>query len=393
MDGSLVERTRPQAPRPKAQIPRHNAQASRWRLVVGLWSLVFTLAACGGDGAAVQPTASGAAQAPTAASEPTAAATSPAAAPTAGPTPIPTPGPDEYANPVIDQDFPDPDALKVGDAYYAYATGSGGTNLQSARSSDLIDWQPLGDPMPALPKWANPGYTWAPDVSLAPDGKTFVMYFVARDAASDKQCIGAATSEKPEGPFGSPADKPIICQADIGGSIDPASFVDEDGTRYVLWKNDGNCCGFPTYLYIQKTSPDGLALEGEPTQLIKNDQAWEGSLIEAPTLWKQGGKYYLFYSANSYAGADYAVGYATAGQALGPYQKAAGPFLKTSSTRGPVLGPGGQDITLAPDGKTVMLYHTWEPSVSYRSMSIDELTWSGDTPELQAAYRLPEPKP
>ena len=378
------------AEHPPLQAPSPRPRASRLRLVVGLWSLVFALAGCGGSQTAAQPTA---AQAPTPASAPTAATAKPTAAPTAGPTAIPTPGPNEYANPVIDQDFPDPDALKAGDTYYAYATGSGGTNLQSAKSSDLIAWQPLGDPLPALPKWANPGYTWAPDVSPAADGKTFVMYFVARDAASDKQCIGAATSEKPEGPFSSSADKPIICQADVGGSIDPASFVDEDGTRYVLWKNDGNCCGFPTYLYIQKTSPDGLTLEGEPTQLIRNDQPWEGPLIEAPTLWKHGGKYYLFYSANSYAGVDYAVGYATADKALGPYQKVRGPFLKTSSTRGPVLGPGGQDITLAPDGSTVMLYHTWEPSVSYRSMNVDELTWNGDTPEVQAAYRVPEPKP
>jgi hypothetical protein len=32
--------------------------------------------------------------------------------------------------------------------------------------------------------------------------------------------------------------------------------------------------------------------------LLTVDQRWEGNLVEAPTLWWQNGKYYLFYSAN-----------------------------------------------------------------------------------------------
>jgi beta-xylosidase len=202
-----------------------------------------------------------------------------------------------------------------------------------------------------------------------------------------------ATSEKPEGPFKSSATKPLICQPDQGGSIDPSSFADADGKRYVLWKNDGNCCGLDTWLYIQPVSADGLQLEAKPTQLIKEDQAWEGNLIEAPMLWKHADKYYLFYSANNYAGSDYAVGYAVADTVLGPYRKANGPFLKTTTDKGPVLGPGGEDIVVAPSGETWMLYHSWDPSVSYRNLNIDKLTWEGDMPKLAPAYKVPEPAP
>jgi beta-xylosidase len=337
------------------------------------------LAACGGSQQAAQPTPAPAAAAP---------------APTTGRTPIPTPGPNEFVNPVIDLNFPDPDVLKVGDTYYAYATETGSVTIQTAHSSDLVKWEMLGNALIVLPPWVKPGFDWAPDVSQTVDGKMFVMYFTARDAASDKQCIGAATSDKPEGPFQFAGDVPLICQIDQGGSIDPAAFVDEDSSRYVLWKNDGNCCGMDTYIYTQKVSPDGLTLEGAPTKLIKNDQIWEGRVVEAPTLWKHGGKYYLFYSANDYAGADYAIGYAVADKIMGPYAKPSKqPLLATDMKNGAAIGPGGQDVVLDKDGETWLVYHSWDPTATYRRMMLDELMWDGDTPVVKLPDKRPQPAP
>jgi beta-xylosidase len=287
------------------------------------------------------------------AAEPTAAATAPA--PTrAGPTPQPTPGPDQFVNPVFDRNFPDPDVLKVGDTYYAYATESDGMTVQTAKSTDLVSWELVGNAMIVLPGWVKPGFNWAPEVTTWDGGETFVMYFTARDAASEKQCIGVATSEAPEGMFQPAGDQPLICQVDLGGDIDASSFADDDGSRYLLWKNDGNCCCQPAYIFIQKVSANGLTLEGEPTQLIRNDQPWEGAVIEAPTLWKQEGKYYLFYSANSYSGVDYAIGYAVADAATGPYTKPARePLLATDMKTGAAIGPGGQDVVVDKDGEWI----------------------------------------
>lgn len=314
------------------------------------------------------------------------------------PSGTPTLAANQFVNPVINLDFADPDVLKVGSTYYAYATNSGPTNIQMARSTDLVHWEILHGALPALPLWAKAqaGLTWAPDVSTGADAKTFVMYFVSRDEKSDKQCIGAATSSSPEGPFrstGTANDKPLICQSELGGSIDPASFQDSDGSRYVLWKNDGNCCIMDTYLYIQKVSADGLTLQGEPARLIKNDEAWEGNLVEAPTLWKHGSKYYLFYSANAYNTDRYAVGYAVADSILGPYHKADHPILATDMKNGGAFGPGGQDIVTDKDGNTWMVYHSWDPTVTYRDMQIDPLKWEGDTPVVQGPNRTPETIP
>ena len=297
-----------------------------------------------------------------------------------------------YVNPVIDRNFPDPSLLKVGSVYYAYATNSG-ENMLCARSADLVHWTALPDAMPRLPDWAKPNRTWAPQVLALTPGKRYIAYFAAWDAATNKQAIGAAASSNPAGPFSSPPSaQPLIAQADEGGAIDPSSFTDTDGRRYLVWKNDGNSQGQATWLWLQPLAADGLHLVGTPAKLIKEDQAWEGSLIEAPTLWKHGGKYYLFYSANDYASCNYAVGYAVSNSLRGPYVKPrTTPWLSSAPD---VCGPGGEDIVTAPDGSTWMAYHTWAKGPrSYRSMSLDRLRWDGDVPVLAGPSRSPVPAP
>lgn len=59
-------------------------------------------------------------------------------------------------------------------------------------------------------------------------------------------------------------------------------------------------------------SKSWVQLAGEPQIVISNDQPWEGPVVEAPFLWQQHGKYYLFYSGNGYVTPEYAVGYAVA---------------------------------------------------------------------------------
>jgi beta-xylosidase len=110
-------------------------------------------------------------------------------------------------------------------------------------------------------------------------------------------------------------------------------------------------------------------------------------VVEAPEIVKHDGRYYLFYSANSYVNGAYATGYAVAGSLLGTYAKpaaAAGPWL---ATRGALIGPGGASFTVGPDGNTWMFYHSWENGLAYRSMSAEPLTWIGGAPVLRGMSR------
>ncbi|RZS87050.1 carbohydrate-binding protein with CBM35 doain [Motilibacter rhizosphaerae] len=298
--------------------------------------------------------------------------------------------------PVIDSNVPDPDVLLVDGVYHAYATNDHGQNIQHQTSTDLRHWTPQPDALPQLGAWTGPcsfapgGATdscvWAPDVQQVPGG--FAMYYTARDAASQKQCIGVATASTPAGPFTPVGDQPLVCPTqtnppDLGGAIDAATYR-EGGQLWLLWKADGNCCSKPATIYVQPLSADGTTLTGPGTELIHNDQPWEGAVVEGPTLVKHGGTYYLFYSANDFYGGNYRTGWATATSITGPYTKR-GELMTSDRFQGDVRGPGGQDVVTRPDGSTVIIFHGWDPTFTYRAMYTSPLTWSADgTPVVQA---------
>jgi len=276
--------------------------------------------------------------------------------------------------PVLDRDFPDPDVLLVDGLYYAYATNDATSNVQVATSPDLTSWTTLPDAMPELPPWVDPGDTWAPEVTqLGPT--SFVLYFTAHDAAADAQCIGVAAADDPAGPFVAVGDGMLVCPTADGGAIDASTFEDRDGTRMLLYKNDGNCCGLDTWISMVLLSADGLSLAGEPVRLIQQDQAWEGDLVEAPTMVVRDDRYVLFYSANRYFGPDYAIGYATADSLAGPWSKSGEPWLTSDMTEYDIIGPGGQDVV----GDSMVL-HGWDSYLTYRALYTIPLTWADGLP-------------
>jgi len=309
-------------------------------------------------------------------------------------------GEGELQNPIISANFPDPFILEVDDTYYAYSTNSNSRNVPYATSNDLVNWEIRRDALPALPRWValNSPNVWAPEVIEV--GDQFLLFYTARDRASNRQCIGLATSEAPQGPFRDRSEAPFICQTNQGGSIDASPFRDDDGTLYLLWKNDGNCCMTATYLYGQQLSPDGTALVGEPVQLARNDEPWEGAIIEAPTLWLHNDQYYLFYSGNLYAGEAYAVGYAVCETPLGPCADAEeNPILSSSMESRPlVVGPGHQTIVLDDAGETWLVYHVWQVTnggalTTTRQVWMDRLIWDDNRPIVQGPTRDAQPGP
>jgi arabinan endo-1,5-alpha-L-arabinosidase len=295
----------------------------------------------------------------------------------AEPASAPSPSSPDVTAPVIDEDFPDPDITAVDDGWLAFATGTTGLNIRVASSRDLDDWQvERRDALPVLPAWASTGRTWAPDVSTRADG-TWVMYVTALHTDSGRQCIGVATSATADGTFTPADDEPLVCPVDEGGAIDASTFTDVDGGKYLLWKTDGNCCGLDTWIEIARLSDDGLALASEPTRLLRQDQEWEGDLVEAPTLVRNDDTYVLLYSANSYGGDAYAIGEAQSSALLGPYTKRPDPILTTPRSGGSLRGPGGQDVIRTDDGD-VLTFHAWDELYTYRALHRLPLDWDGD---------------
>jgi beta-xylosidase len=311
------------------------------------------------------------------------------AAPESTPTPAAT-----YQNPVYNRDFPDPFVLRVDEDYYAYATNVGNVNVPTLHSTDLVNWRLVGNALPILARWAasEQQLTWAPGVLQRED--SFILYYTARFIKGGRQCISLAVSDRPEGPYKDDSTEPFICQLDLGGSIDPHPFVDDDGRVYLYWKNDGNCCGKPVGLWVQELSDDGLTLVGEPVELIRRDQLWEHPLIENPAMWKEDGQYYLLYSGNWWASHEYAVGYALCETVTGPCEKPLRkPIFAYTKT---VMGPGGQMVFSDTSGNLWMAYHAWTaPHVTYpeglRSLRIDPITFEDDKPVIHGPTDTPQP--
>jgi beta-xylosidase len=302
--------------------------------------------------------------------------------------------------PLIRGDFPDPFVLRAGDTFYAYSTNGDRGNVPTALSKNLADWTLAGDAMPALPPWARKGSTWAPEVMRV--GTSYVLYFTARSRKHDMQCIGAAVAAKPEGPFTSAAEEPLVCQADLGGSIDASPFRDADGRLYLYFKNDGNSPNArkPTQLWVQPLRADGLSLAGEAKALLRDRLKWEGGLIEAPTMIHAPAGYFLFFSGNDFAWqrdqrqSAYSIGYATCDGPQGPCKEAGDkPFLYSfSGDEGCLSGPGHQAVFNVGE-RWFIAFHAWSATPGCRPLDpvrwlyIAPLLWKDGKPVIGVGLR------
>ncbi|KAI6843625.1 glycoside hydrolase family 43 protein [Hortaea werneckii] len=269
-------------------------------------------------------------------------------------------------NPIMGgQNFPDPGVIRVHDGWHAFATNAKVNgkliHVQVAYSPDWKKWtyRKGKDALPKLPPWAdkkNPR-VWAPEVTQLNDGSFIMYYSVAWKAHPAIHCVSWATSKKVEGPYNDPTTSPWICPLAKGGAIDAAGYRNKDGTRWVVYKVDGNAVGHggvcgntvkpivPTPILLQQVRQDGHTKIGNPIQLITNGPA-DGPVVEAPVLTNIGDKYVLFFSSNCFATPKYDIAYATSKNIKGPYRKF-GPLYVTGNLG--MRAPGGLSIAVNGD--------------------------------------------
>ena len=311
--------------------------------------------------------------------------------------------------PVFKEDFPDAFVLPHGAQFIAYATNNG-PNVPVATSRDLVHWafatDASGKKLDALPKlgaWAKPGFTWAPEVLQL--GERYLLYYTASYTRKNSQCIGVAEASNPLGPFVDTRSDPIVCQTDLGGSIDADPFRDTDGKLYLYFKNDGNRIGKHTAIWGQPLAADGLSVAGSAVELIHDDKAWEQRLVEAPTMVRAPTGYQLLFSAAYFGWNDdqnlspYGMGYADCSGPLGPCKKSAGnPILHSFNEReaGCLSGPGHQSIFQI-GNRTLMSFHAWAATSGCRKaddkryLYIAPIFWKDGKPQIAPSVRARGP--
>ncbi|HET6166986.1 MAG TPA: glycoside hydrolase family 43 protein [Marmoricola sp.] len=259
-------------------------------------------------------------------------------------------------------DFPDPWILRVGGHYFAYSTTSDGLNLPLLTSTDTRTWfarkatasSPNGDGLPATPAWAGATGPWAPSVTRL--GKhDFVLAYAVQVAGAPgtRMCVSLARATSPIGPFVDTSTAPAVCRR--RGAIDPQVFVPPTGHPWLVWKKDH----FPARLVTQPMNRAATRVRPgiQPRFLAKVTQPWEGSIIENPAMIRFKKRYYLFYSANSYASTRYAIGYLICKSWKGDCRK---PRKKPLiATVGAIAGPGGPAPFVDSRGRLRLGYHAW----------------------------------
>ena len=185
-------------------------------------------------------------------------------------------------NPIIHADFPDPDVVRVGDAYYMISTAMHMfPGAQILRSYDLMHWEHCAYVYEALGETASQrmdgGHIygrgmWA--ASLKHDGQVFHAVFTSNDTGHSYHF----TAEKAEGLW--------VRQEMHGFWYDPGLLFDEDGKVYIAHGNR-------TVRITELTHDLSAKKEGGLDRVVLVDDnprlGWEGS-----HLVKHGGWYYLF---------------------------------------------------------------------------------------------------
>jgi hypothetical protein len=296
----------------------------------------------------------------------------------------------------VDQlDAPDPHIVAAGDGTWrAYSTQVGSLNVPVRSSGDLVAWSAPWDAMPTLPGWASFGHTWAPGVIRWNDG-TWRLYFASRHTASNRQCIGVASASTPNGPF-TAGSQPLVCQLELGGSIDPYPYRDPaHGAIYLYWKSDENALGLASsQLWGMSLAGDGLSVVGTAFPLLARDQAWELPTIEQPAMISVGGRWWLAYSGNLWESGRYASGFASCAGPLGPCVKVT-TTVPWMTSGGMTAGPGGLAFFIGADGGVRATWHAWAPGVvgyaagGRRAMHIEPVTFDDGGPHLLSPGTAP----
>lgn len=297
-----------------------------------------------------------------------------------------------YQNPVFEPVIADPSIIRAEDGtFYAYGTEDAWEHSTDNRyvpiikSTNLVDWEYVGDAFEQKPDWKGFAYLWAPDIQYIND--QYYLYYSLSVWGDSNPAIGVATADSPEGPF---TDQGMLFDSEtigVNNSIDPYIHQTDDGELWIFW---GSFHG----IYAIELTPDGLDTVGEKVHIA-------GNSFEAPYIVEKDGYYYLFLSTGSCcngANSTYQVKIGRSESLLGPYLDRQGRNIKGTSGS-LVLGDGtqfvgnGHNSVIQDDaGDYWMIYHGIDRDNPYlpagatrRPLMIDKIIWDRNGwPQLEA---------
>lgn len=199
-----------------------------------------------------------------------------------------------FINPILNADWSDPDAIRVGDEYFMTAsTFNRSPGLPVLRSNDLVTWEIIGHALTRLTPddhFALPRHgcgVWAPALRHH-DGRFYIVY------GDPDHGIFVLSAENPAGPW----TEPHLLYA-ASGVIDPCPFWDDDGRAYIVHGWARTRAGFSNLLTMVEVTPDLTSIMSQPRDIIDGARLPGYSVLEGPKMHKRDGWYWIFAPAGS----------------------------------------------------------------------------------------------
>ncbi|MBR1569706.1 MAG: family 43 glycosylhydrolase [Bacteroidales bacterium] len=276
-----------------------------------------------------------------------------------------------FTNPVLHQDFSDPDVCRVGEDYYMTASSFNCfPGLPILHSRDLVHWEQIGA---ALTDYPGPGWNapeddfhgtvqhgngvWAPAIRYH-EGWFYIF------CGDPDRGVFMVRTQDPAGTWEAP-----VWVVKAKGFIDPCPLWDEDGRAWLSHALAGSRAGLKSVLLAAPMAPDGTSLTG-PSRIVYDGHRTQPT-IEGTKLYKKDGKYYLFAPAGGVS-----TGWQTvlrANDIFGPWEER----VVMAWAPGTVNGPHQGAWVDTPSGESWFL-HFQDKGAYGRIVHLQPMTWQED---------------
>ncbi|WP_207423498.1 glycoside hydrolase family 43 protein [Desertivirga brevis] len=192
-----------------------------------------------------------------------------------------------YKNPILNADYSDPDAIRVGDDYYLTSSSFEDIpGLPILHSKDLVNWTLIGHALLRQPpfehfmKSRHGEGVWAPSIRYHKG--EYYIYYPDPDFG-----IYLVKAKNPAGPWSAP-----VMVAEGKGLIDPCPLWDEDGKVYLVHAYAGSRAGVKSVIAVRQLNAEGTKSIDESVLVYDGHEI--DVTIEGPKFYKRNGYYYIF---------------------------------------------------------------------------------------------------
>lgn len=273
-----------------------------------------------------------------------------------------------YKNPVLNADYSDPDAIRVGDDYYLISSSFEDIpGLPVLHSKDLVNWTIISHALKRQPPFEHfsiPRHgegVWAPSIRYR-NGE-YLVYYPDPDFG-----IYIVKAKNPAGPW----SDPVLVEGGKG-LIDPCPLWDDDGQTYLVHAYAGSRAGIKSIIVVKKMNTEGTKVI-EEGKLVYDGHALDPT-IEGPKFYKRNGYYYIMAPAG---------GVSTGWQLILRSKNVYGPYeRKVAMDQGnsPVNGPHQGAWVTTQTGEDWFL-HFQDKEAYGRVVHLNPLKWVNDWPVI-----------